>query len=194
MLLLRRIAACLAVAGSCAALAACGPAGPLEARGSDADPIATLTILPSPGALRGDPAQPVDEAALQRALTGATDPALVEVLEGRGMKSAAVRSWTGPGGQRMVASVSVWESHLLATGIGGQAAERLMGAPGAQAWTPRGLRGSRGVRVERPGASERRLALAVGPNTIYVRSEGPVPEDVVTRTASRLAQHIRALD
>lgn len=169
------------------AVAACGPLGPTESGGAEADPVGLLTVLPSPGELRGQPAAPADAATLQEALTGEPDPELAELIELRAPEAAAVRSWTGPGGQELVASVSVWDSHLLATGIGGDAAEFLVDhAPGARAWTPSGLPGSRGARVDAAGREERRLAFAVGPNAIYVRSRGPVPDDVVEKTMRRL--------
>jgi len=169
------------------AVGACGPLGPTEAGGPATDPVALLTVLPSPGELRGEPAAPADAAALQEALTGAPDPELVERVELRAPRAAGVRSWTGPGGQELVAAVSVWDSHLLATGIGGDAAKFLIDhEPGGRAWTPSGLPGSRGARVDAPGRQERRLAFAIGPNAIYVRSRGPVPDDVVTTAMRRL--------
>lgn len=165
---------------------ACGPEGPTQAGGEQVDAVALLTILPSPGALRGEPAAPVDEAGLIEALTGTSDAQLIATLETRKMQSAAVRRWTGPGGQELVAAVSVWESHLIATGIGGQAAE-LLQSDGASAWTPSGLNGSRGARLEDGARTERRLAFAVGPNSIFVRSVGAeVDEETLTRAMTRL--------
>jgi hypothetical protein len=110
------------------------------------------------------------------------------------MRDAAVRRWQAPGGQELITAISVWDSHLVATGIGGQAAERLIGAPGGRAWTPSGLGGSRGARVGADGEVERRLAYAVGPNSIYVRSVGPVDEQIVTRAAERLIRFVQATD
>lgn len=182
----------VAILFACAGLVACGPAGPVEAGGDTVDPVAVLSILPSPGQLRGDPAQRADENALQSALTGTDDRQLVEILEGRGLVDAAVRTWTGPGESELVAVISVWESHLLATGIGGQAAEFLLSAPGARAWTPPGLGGSRGVRVDTEGERSARLAYAVGPNSIFLRSEGPVDPEVVRVAMERLVRSVRA--
>ncbi|MEQ8835063.1 MAG: hypothetical protein RIB67_11560 [Miltoncostaeaceae bacterium] len=175
----------LAIALLAMIAAACGPEGPTEAGGEPADAVALLTILPSPGALRGAPAAPVDEAGLIEALTGSPDPELTTTLEDRRMQSAAVRRWSGPGDQELVAAVSVWESHLVATGIGGQAAE-LLQDDGASAWTPSGLNGSRGARLEDQDRTERRLAFAVGPNSLYVRSVGDVDEETLTRAMTRL--------
>jgi len=177
------------------AVAACGPLGPTESGGPATDPVALLAVLPSPGDLRGQPAAPADPAALQEALTGEPDSELAERVEMRSPKAAAVRSWTGPGGQELVAAVSVWGSHLVATGMGGDAAEFLVDhAPGARAWTPSGLPGSRGARVDAEGRQERRLAFAIGPNAIYVRSTGPVPDDVVAKTMRRLVLTLEGED
>ncbi len=176
------------------ALAGCGPEGPTEAGGDAADPMAALAILPSPGDLRGDPAAPADVPAVQRAFTGEADDELTDRIAGRGMKDAAVRTWTGPGGQELVTVVTVWESHLIATGIGGSAAELLLKTPGARAWTPDVVNGSRGARVSTPEHEETRVAYAVGPNSIYVRSVGPVPEDVVPTALDRLVRYLRGQD
>lgn len=176
------------------AVAGCGPEGPTEAGGDPADALAALTILPSPGDLRGEPATRADAAAVQRAFTGTDDPELARRIAGRGMKDAAVRTWSGPGGQELVAVVTVWESHLIATGVGGNAAELLLTTDGARAWTPSEVNGSRGVRVDTPGDEEARVAYAVGPNGIFVRSVGPVPEDVVPTALDRLARYLRGQD
>ncbi len=189
-----RSLALAALLGAVLACAACGPTGPAEAGGDDADPVALLSVLPSPGQLRGPPATPADAEALQVALTGAPDPELAQRVRSRAPEAAAVRSWTGPDGQELVAVASVWGSHLVATGVGGGAAEDLLRRPGAQAWTPRDAPGSRGARIDAPGREARRLAFAVGPNSVYVRSEGPVPDDVVAKTVRRLVQTLEGLD
>jgi len=126
------------------------------------------------------------------ALTGSADQALTDKLTTRGLKSAAVRSWTGPDGQELVATVAVWESHLLATGIGAQAAEMLLSTEGARAWTPKELGGSRGARVDTDETREQRLSFAVGPNTVYVRATGPVEDDVVVTAAEQLITYAEA--
>ncbi len=179
-------AAALLVLVAALACAACGPTSPTQAGGSDVDPVALLTVLPSPGQLRGDPAEAADPDALQVALTGAPDPAVAARIRERAPKAAAVRTWSAPGGQELVTAASVWDSHLIATGIGGDAAEQLLSEDGARAWTPAGLPGSRGVRIDAGGRREQRLSFAVGPNSIYVRAEGPVPGDVVAKTMRRL--------
>ena len=68
-----------------------------------------------------------------------------------------------------------------------QAAETLLNRPEGRAWTPRDIPGSRGARVPGPGPrSARALSFAVGPNSLFVRSSGPVDEDVVIRSVRRL--------
>jgi hypothetical protein len=166
-------------------VAACGPADPTDAGGPDADPVSLLGVLPSPDDLRGPPAAGADAAGLLEALTGTADAALASELGDRGLRTAAVRTWSAPGGGRLVAAVSVWGSHPVATGVGADASARLVEDEGASSWTPSEVPGSRGARVEgaRP---ERRLAYSLGPNSLYVRSTGDVAEDVVVRTMRRL--------
>lgn len=165
--------------------AACGPTSPTEAGGPEADPVSLLGVLPSPDDLRGPPAAEADPGALLEALTGTADAGLAAQLRERGLRAAAVRTWTAPGGGELVAAVSVWRSHLVATGVGADAAARLAQEDGGGSWTPSDVPGGRGARLDgrRP---ERRLAYSVGPNSLYVRSAGDVAEDVVVRTMRRL--------
>ena len=163
----------------------CGPTDPTQAGGTEADPVSLLGVLPSPDDLRGPPATEAGPAALLEALTGTADAGLAGQLGERGLKAAAVRTWTAPGGGELVAAVSVWRSHLVATGIGADASARLAEEDGGSAWTPSDVPGGRGARLDGP-RPERRLAFAVGPNSLYVRSTGDVDEDVVVRTMRRL--------
>jgi hypothetical protein len=165
--------------------AGCGPSSPTEAGGPDADPIYLLNVLPSPDDLRGPPVTQVDPGTLLETLTGTADPDLAAQLTDRGLKTAAVRTWTSPDGGRLQAAVSVWRSHLVATGVGTDASARLADEDGAGAWTPSEVPGSRGARID-GDHPERRLAYALGPNSLYVRSTGDVPEDAVIRTLHRL--------
>ena len=181
-----RVAAVLGLLAVLLAAAACGPTSPTEAGGEEADPLALLSVLPSPGQLRGQPATAAGPQRLQEALTGVSDPAVAERVRERAPRAAGVRSWSGPRGQELVAVVSVWDSHLIATGVGAAAAEQLLDEEGASAWTPVDAPGSRGARLDGGGRHARRLAFAVGPNSVYVRSHGPVPDDVVARTMRRL--------
>lgn len=173
------------------ALSGCGPTGPGEAGGDDVDPVATLTVLPTPPGMSGAPARAANAGELQRAFTGAPDPELAAKLTERGLKAAAVRSWTGPDGGELVSAISVWNSHLMATGIGGQVAERLLAQPDAKAWTPASLGGTRGARIDRSNG-ERRLSFAIGPNNIYVRSVGPVDERALVKTVQWLSDVVEA--
>ena len=81
-------AAVLLILVAALACAACGPTSPTEAGGSDADPVALLTDLPSPGQLRGEPASADDADGLQVALTGAPDPAIAARVPVRRWKSS----------------------------------------------------------------------------------------------------------
>lgn len=168
--------------------AACGPADTLETRGDDADPIALLDVLPSPDALRGAAAAAAPPEELAPALTGSDDPAIARRIAERGLRSAAIRRWRAPGGATLVATVSVWRSHLIAQGVGTDSAAGLLDAPGAEAWQPAEIRGSRGARVDEGGRRELRLAYAVGPNTLTVRALGDIDDDVPVRTLRRMIQ------
>ena len=181
----RSAALALVVAALAVAVAGCGPLSPTEAGGADADPLALLDILPSPGALRGPPAAAADADALQVAFTGTPDPDLAGRIRDRAPKAAAVRSWTGPDDQTLTIAVSVWNSHLIATGIGSDLAGDLV-SDGGDAWTPEDAPGSRGAKREGPPGRELRLARSVGPNSLYVRATGPVPEETVIRALERM--------
>ena len=169
-------------------LAGCGPLGPTDAGGDRADPVALLTVLPSPGRLRGPDAVSADPAALARAFTGRDDPDLTGVIASRDPKEAAVREWTGPGGQTLTAVATVWDSHLVATQVGADLAQMLVSDGGA-AWTPPEARAARGARRDDP--PEQRLARSVGPNAIYIRATGPVPEETVTTALARLTTQLQ---
>ena len=167
--------------------AGCG-LGPLDATqsgGAEAQPVPLLTVLPSPGSLRGPAAEVADADVLQRAFTGTEDDGLAGRIRDRDPVAAGVRTWSGPRGGVLVAAVSVWDSHLTATGIGSDLARMLVDS-GGSAWTPVDQPGSRGARIEDPARRELRLAYSVGPNSLYVRATGPVPEETVTKTLRRL--------
>ncbi len=166
-----------------AVLAGCGPLGPAEPGGDRADPVALLTVLPSPGELRGPAAAPADAAGLARAFTGREDPELADVIASRDPEGAAVREWTGPGGQTMTAVATVWDSHLVATQVGADLAQLLV-SDGGEASTPRDARAARGARREDP--PEQRLARSGGPNAVYIRATGPVPDATVVTALERL--------
>jgi hypothetical protein len=170
------------------ALAGCGPLGPTDAGGPRADPVKLLDVLPSPGELRGPDASTADAAELAQAFTGKRDDDLAAIIASRNPDAAAVRTWTGPNGQTLTAVVTVWDSHLVATQVGADLAQRLVSEGGA-AWTPPEERGSRGARLDSP--AEQRLAYAVGPNSAYVRSTGPLSEDTVITALHRLTEQLQ---
>ena len=176
------------------ACVACRPTSPTQAGGEGADPVALLTVLPSPGQLRGEPARAAGPAALQEALTGAPDSALAQRVRERAPKAAAVRSWTGgrPGARRRRQRLGLAPGRdrrrrrrrrALLDEPGARALDAARGArqPGRRAWTP-------------PAGRPARLAFAVGPNSVYVRSRGPVPGDVVERTLRRLVLALEGLE
>lgn len=177
----------LAAIVAATALAGCGPLGPADAGGPRADPVKLLQVLPSPGELRGPDARPADAATLAEAFTGRRDDDLAAIIASRNADAAAVRTWTGPGGQTLTAVVTVWDSHLVATQVGADLAQRLV-SDGGDAWTPREEPGSRGARRDHP--AEQRLAYAVGPNSAYVRSTGPLSEDTVVTALHRLTEQL----
>ncbi len=142
-------------------------------------------VRPGRDALRGEPGAAADAAELQDALTGARDPRVAARIADLEPAAAGVRRWSAPGGGRLVAVVSVWDSHPTAIGLGGDMA-RAPAAEGGAAWTPREAKGSRGARIDGDGHEEMRLSYGVGRNSLYVRAEGPVDPDVVIRTLNRL--------
>ena len=166
----------------------CAGCGPLDATGSggtELDPVAVLGVLPSPDDLRGQPATVADAAQLQDALTGARDPKVAARIADLKPPAAGVRTWSASGGRRLIAVVSVWDSHLTAIGVGGDIAS-MLAEDGGSAWTPEDASGSRGARIDSGGRQEMRLSYGVGRNSLYVRSEGPVDPDVVIRTLNRM--------
>lgn len=178
-----RLPALIACLAAAAALAGCGPRGPVQEGGDPARPLEVVSALPSPGDLRGDPGAEAGPEGLARAFAGAADAPLAEAIAARAPAAAATRSWTSPAGGTLTVAVSVWPSHLIATGVGSDLAARLV-AEGGAAWTPRGVPAARGARRERP--PEVRLGLAQGPNALYVRATGDVGEQVAVRAMERL--------
>jgi len=171
-----------------AVLAGCGPLGPTDPGGEQPDPVKLLTVLPSPGTLRGPDARTADAADLAEAFTGVADPDLASIIASRDPEAAAVREWTGPDGQTLTAVGTVWDSHLVATQVGADLAQRLI-SDGGSAWTPPEARAARGARRDDP--AELRLARSVGPNAIYIRATGPVTEETVTTALERLTMQLQ---
>jgi hypothetical protein len=191
---MRRPAAILLVLGALVA-AGCGPLGPTGDPGRAVDPVQVLTTLPSPGDLRGPDATTADATELQMAFTGTPNPALVDRIAANDPSAAAVRTWTGPGGQTMTATVSVWGSHLTATGVVSDLAQELADR-GGSAWTPAKAGGTRGARLDDDSPGQRgrelRLGYSVGLNALYVRATGPVPDGTVVTAIRRLTEVVDA--
>lgn len=166
-----------------ALLAGCGPQGPVEQGGEPGDPLDIVAALPSPGDLRGPPAQEAGPEELARAFTGRDDPELADIIASRDPGPAAVRTWSDPRGGTLTVAASVWPSHLVATGVGSDLAAALV-ADGGRAWTPTDVPGSRGALRDDP--PEIRLGDSVGPNALYARATGDVGEDVVVRAMDRM--------
>jgi hypothetical protein len=190
-----RAAALLLVLGALVVAGCGGPLSPTGDPGTAVDPVGVLTILPSPGDLRGPHATKTDATELQMAFTGSPNPALVDRIAANAPTAAGVRTWTGPGGQTLTATVSVWSSHLTATGVVTDLAQELTDR-GADAWTPSQIGGTRGARLDDDSPGQRgrelRLGYSVGLNALYVRATGPVPDETVTRALQRLIEVVDA--
>lgn len=169
-------------------VAGCGPLDATQAGGDQADPVRLLTVLPSPGELRGPEARQADAAELARAFSGAEDATLAQRITDRDPVAAGIREWTNPDGGTMTAAVTVWDSHLTAVGVGSDLATLLINGGDAAAWTPSDVPGSRGARIDDPARRQLRLAYSIGPNSFYVRSTGSVPEATVVKTLKRLIE------
>ncbi len=163
-----------------ATLAACGPVRPGEG-GSPVSPVALANILPAPAGLRSaPPAVAADVAEVQKELAGRADAEGVRRLEAADLREGAIRRWAGPDGARVTIVVTRWSSRILATNVSAAAAEQLLDEPGARAWTPSAVPGSRGARIDGP-RPQLTLSRSVGPNGIFFRAEGPVTDAAVSR-------------
>lgn len=191
---MRRLAA-LACSAAAALAAGCGPTGPSDRGGSDAEPVQLLTVLPVPAGLADErTAHEVDPTQLLTAMAGTTDPALgARLREAGGLEHAAVRTFRAPRGGRMWASVSVWPTRGIASNVALTIGQRQLGRAGVSAWTPGQVPGSQGTR-QSGGARERVLVRSVGPNALVVRAVGDVPDDAVARTMERLVVVQQARD
>lgn len=139
---------------------ACGPAGPHDDAGPEADPVALLTVLPVPAGLRDvSPATAAPAAAIMDAMLGESTPEGARRLTDSGMSKSAVRVFGTASGGRMYAIVSVWPSRLVASNFALEVAQRRLGKPGFRAWTPDDVPGTQGVRQSGGGAGEGRRPL-----------------------------------
>ena len=150
---------------SCAAvLAGCGPLGPTEAGGRQADPVALLAVLPSPGALRGRARRGGRRRrSCRRPSPARADPELAARIARRAIRRRPRSRVERPGRPALMAVASVWDSHLIATGIGADLAAERSSRRGRQR-VDAGRRQRQPRRAHRrDGAPELRLASAVGP-------------------------------
>lgn len=152
------------------------------------DPVELVTILPTAAGLdfESSTARAASAADVQEAFAGRARPESAEKFaEELRYRDGAIRTWTGPNGAAMTVVVSRWPSHQVATNTGGGAAEFPI-ASGAAAWTPKDLPGARGSR----GPTGRYLAFAIADISLFVRTQGPIGDDVAIRTLSRLSKPV----
>jgi hypothetical protein len=173
-------------------LAGCGTGGGGGTTPS-VPPLRLVTILPTPNGLRdATPGRPAGAAQVQETLLGHPDAAIAKQLTEVGLAEAATRTWTGPGGRSLVVVVARYPDHDTALSIGADAAEELLRRGGASAWTPQEIGGSRGARAGSGADAAAALSFAVGDVSLFARSEGGVPDDVVETAVARLATALGA--
>lgn len=167
-------------------VAGCGPTGPGDPGGDTADPVYLLSVLPTPNGLVDTQRQRKASAPqLVDALLGNADPLIAERVDASGVQDAAVRRWSGPDAGTMVASVSVWRGHSVASNVAVVVGQSQLGGAGVSAWTPREVPGSAGTRST-VGQRVRVLTRAIGPNVFVVRATGGVSDRDAIRALDRL--------
>ena len=169
-------------------LTGCGPTGPGDPAGTKADPVYLLSVLPTPaGLIDTQRERPADATQLVDAIIGSNDRDKATSVARSGVEEAAVRRWKSATPGTMVASVSVWPGHQVASNVAVTVGQTQLGQPGTSGWTPSQNPGSTGTRSS-TGDRIRVLARAVGPNVFVVRATGGVSDDSVIRTMRRLIQ------
>lgn len=163
--------------------AACGQAGPAEAP-PDLDPVAFLGTLPTPAEFeQSNNATAATEDDIQRIFAqGIVDREAARRYTSIGFRDAAVRSWTS-GDRTLTVIASRWDNHQTAQNVGGGAAEAIPLSQGAQAWTPRSIRGARGTTTS-GGSPHTALAVAIGDVSVVILAEGDDLRPQVERTMS----------
>jgi hypothetical protein len=170
------------------ALVGCGPTGPGDPGGATGDPVYLLSVLPTPNGLVDTARErPADATDLVEAMLGSDNPEQASSVDKAGVERAALRRWSAPSQGTMVASVSVWRGHQVASNVAVTVGQTQLGESGVSAWTPRETPGSTGTRSD-AGDRVRVLARAVGPNVFVVRATGGTSDDVVIRTLKRLIE------
>ncbi len=178
----------IALMVAAALLAGCG-ADSLSDPETSIDPAEVVKILPTPPGLdQSTEVRTVDAAELQETLAGVAKAESARVYEEIGFGGAAMRTWSGRDGARVLVVVSRWRDHQTATNVGGGAVQRAAETSGAAAWTPRELAGARGARSH----DVKVLSFAVADLSLLVRSDGPVPDAVLIRTMDLLTRPVRA--
>lgn len=161
----------------------CGAGGLLEQRSLEANPAFIVRVLPArPGLDVAGPEREVGAGGYARAVLGRDDAALATSLSEAGLREAATRTWTGPGGAVLVATAGLWDDGQAANAIGGEAVRAVV--PGGSAWTPAEYGGSQGSR----SADSRALSVIVGRVSLFVRAQGPVDDQTVLRTIDLMRQ------
>ncbi|HJZ62632.1 MAG TPA: hypothetical protein VKD47_10810 [Miltoncostaeaceae bacterium] len=174
------------------ALAACGTGGG-GGTTPDVPPLRLVQILPTPNGLTDAvPGHRAGAPEVQEALVGHPDAAVAKQLDDVGLGEAATRSWRGPGDRSLVVVVARYPDHDTALSIGADAAEELLNRGSSSAWTPRQIGGSRGARAGSGADAAAALSFAVGDVSLFARSEGGVPDDVVETAVARLATALGA--
>lgn len=173
-------------------LVGCG-SGSVSPPRTNIDPVAVLTIQPTPAGLdQSKDVAPLDVAAFQETLAGVAKADAAQSYKDIGFYDAAIRRWTGAGGARVIMVISRWPDHQVATNVGGGAVNVVQELDGAGAWTPSALGGTRGAR--RPdGPQIRILADAIADVSVIVRADGPVTDSAIIRAMQLAIKPIRAV-
>lgn len=158
-------------------LAGCGVGGLADEESLGTDPAFVVRVLPTrPGLDIAGAERKIGADGFDRATLGISVPALAKSARDGGLRAAASRTWTGPGGARLVAVASLWEDNEPARSIGGQVASAAV--PGGTPWTPADYPGSQGYR----SADARALNVVSGNTSLLVIAKGPVDDEAVLRT------------
>lgn len=163
----------------------------VESPTASIDPVQLVTILPTADGLdfASSRVRTASAADVQEAFAGRANPeTATKFAEELRYRDGAIRTWTGADGAAMTVVVSRWPSHQTATNTGGGAAEFPI-ASGAAAWTPKDFPGARGSR----SPTARSLAFAIADISLFVRTEGPIGDDVALRTLARLSKPVLAV-
>ena len=159
------------------ALTGCGAGGLQEQQDLEADPAFVVRMLPTRPGLTPDGGTITSGSdGFDATALGQDVPELAKSTKDAGLRTAAVRRWTGPGGAQLVAIAGLWDDGEAASAIGGELARAAV--PGGEAWTPSNYGGSQGFR----SADARALSVVLGKVSLFVRASGPVNDKALLRT------------